>query len=162
MKRYSIWVLCIVVLVCSCSQKITSVSSTAAFYDLGLQHLRVDGNGKDYFQVFAKGKDLADCKLNAKLTVLKTLIYEGYYKGVSYQPILSDPPALRDFRETEQAFYKKWLNNSDMVEVQDAKDSEALSQSGDQPSQYSIKTTVGIDRMKLKTEVSNYLNTNKK
>jgi len=154
LQKYLILFISLFLLV-SCFQRriITPTTSTAAFDDLGVLYQRTDPDGKDYFQVFGKGNSVAVCRTNAKLQLLKTLVYEGINRGVNYPPILNENKSINDFKEVEGSFTNKWIDNDNMFQIQRTNYDETLSQSDNDRTQYSIKLIVGINRTKLKAEV---------
>lgn len=148
------------ILSAGCSHPKKGMVSTAAFYNMGIKYLRSDANGKDYFQVYAKGSDENECKENAKIEVMKTLTYEGLRQGIQLAPILNVPAMVSDFKLNEQVFFRKYLNNKNVIETEDFIDKDRkLLQSEQKNAVSSMQVVVGIHKQKFTTEVLNSLNT---
>lgn len=149
MKQFSCLLLVAVFALTSCNP---GSVSTSAFYEMPLKFLRKDANGKTFFEVYAKGRNEKECRLNAKKDVARTLIYEGVRQGVSLPPILATPALEKKFRAKEERFLENLIDNNNLVFARLVNQNK-LQQSSSRKSQLSMPFEVGVDHRLLESEV---------
>ena len=148
-------ILLIVTGITSCNKK-TSAVSTAAFYDMPVKFIRHDASGSDFFQIFAKGSNEKQCQENAKMQLMKELIYNVIRQGANINPILNEPPMVQKFRDKESEFLTKLANNSSVIEVS-KKANDNLKQSEHKNKVYSMPIVLSINRVLFTNEVLTFI-----
>lgn len=138
----------------SCKNVQKGTVSSAAFYNMSVKYLRADASAKDLFQVYAKGNSEKDCKNNAQVKVLQELIFNGINSGKIIVPILNEPAMITSFKQQEESFYQKQINNTDVVSVQTfIADDKMLKQTEDKTTTFSMQVVVAVNRKMLSQQV---------
>jgi hypothetical protein len=133
--------------------------STAAFYSMSPSYVRTDAAGKNYFQVYAKGLNENECKDNAKLELMKMLIYDGTRQGIALPSILNDPAQVVKFRRSESDFFKTILTNPAILEAGKPVDnSRTLLQSTNNSQPATRLIIVSVNQQALAKQVLDQLN----
>ncbi len=143
----------------SCATKKTATVSVASFYNMGVAFIRTDANGKDYFDVQAKGANEDECRYNAKMELLKTLVYSGITQGTYIQAAIKTPQQEHQFKPQEAAFYKRCLDNEELMDDGGTIDnSNRLAQSALKTAVLTIKVQVGINRILFDRTLKQFTN----
>jgi hypothetical protein len=158
MRKVTLVAACLLLIMGACKTKQGTVS-TNAFYDMTPAFQSSDPSGRDYFRTYAKGQNDKECKNNAKIAVMRMLVYDGVRQGASFTPILNDPAQVAKFRAGEQAFFSRQLLNTQVVDVQKViEKDDKLRQSEAGNSVLSMQVIVAVDRNQLTKEVMNAVN----
>lgn len=140
----------------SCNKKTTATVSTAAFYDMPVKFIRHEASGFDYFQIFAKGVNKKECEENAKMQLMKELIYNGIRQGTNINPILNEPQTVQKFRNNESEFLTRLADNSSVIEISKTPN-DNLKQSENKNTVYSMPVVLSINRVLFTNEVLTFI-----
>lgn len=117
-KTNAIWLALLIISTCvGCAPKKVATVSVASFYNLGVAYIRTDVGGNDYFNVYAKGGNEAECRQNAKMELMRIIALEGVNQGANLKPVLNMPPDVNKFKEMEYAFYAKYAGPNQVVDA---------------------------------------------
>ena len=141
-----------------CAPKKIATVSIASFYKMGVAYVRTDAGGKDYFNVYAKGSNEAECRQNAKMELMRVIALEGISQGANLKPILNIPPDVTRFKEKEYAFYAKYTTPNDVVDATGKiEDINKLAQSESKTAALSMKVQVGIDLKLFEKQLKQFI-----
>lgn len=142
--------LCIVLLTACGTKK--DLVRTGAFYDIGPRFVRTGGN-MDYFMVYGKGADEAECRSNAGTDLLKALIYQGVRDGAVINPILNTPGAVSALKSIEQTALSSLMARDGLVD-NSGKPINRIRQSKQKDALYSMGFEIGVNRDLLAKEIA--------
>lgn len=125
---------------------------TGAFYDIGPRFVRTAGN-MDYFMVYGKGADEAECRANAGTDLLKALIYNGVRDGANINPILNTPGTITTLKSLEQTALSNLMARNGLVD-NSGKPTNRIRQSKQKDALYSMGFEIGVNRDLLTKEVA--------
>ncbi len=125
------------------------------YYSIQSSYLETNQEGMDFFSVSSSGSTISEFRSNAKVFILKRLIYEGFMrKDVMVEPIANKLDLQQKFKANEADFLKRLLNKNGLIkEVAFDKGKKNIDEQLYQPV---IKLMV--DRDQIEMEFRNLLN----
>ncbi len=147
--------------ICSCASKKPATVSVASFYNMGVAFVRSDANGKDYFNIYAKGSSEKECRYNAKIELIKILVTDGIAQGISIKPILNVPVDVNKFNDNQTLFYSRYTADNNVLDASGTIDEvNKLAQTEDKKAVLSMRVQVAVNRKLLEQQLKQFIKEN--